>query len=89
MAKYKNSKIYCITIDSDNYKYIGFTSKRTSILNDRLFLHLCDSTTTPSNKHTYSSKLYKHLRKLGQEYFNIELLEEYQCSIGFEMRCRE
>ena len=26
MSKYKNTKIYCITNDIDNYKYIGSTS---------------------------------------------------------------
>ena len=87
MSKYKNAKIYCITNDIDNYKYIGSTCKR--LLNDRLFLHLCDSTKPPSYKHTYTSKLYEHIRKLGQYNFNIELLEEYPCSNDFEMRCRE
>ena len=46
MTIYKSSKIYCTTNDINNYKYIGSTSKR--ILNDRLFLHLCDSTKPPS-----------------------------------------
>ena len=85
MTKYKNSKIYCITNDIGNYKYIG--SKR--ILNYRLFLHLCDSTKPPSYKHTYSSKLYEHIRELEQEYFNVELFQEYQCTNDFEMICRE
>jgi hypothetical protein len=39
--------------------------------------------------HTYSSKLYQHIRKLGMDSFNIELLEEYPCSNDFEMRCTE
>ena len=68
MTKYKNAKIYCITNDIDNYKYIGSTSKR--ILNDRLFLHLCDSTKKPDSTHTYSSKLYQHIRKIGQSELN-------------------
>jgi hypothetical protein len=53
MAKYKNSKIYCITNDIDSYRYIGSTNTR--ILNDRLFLHLCYPTKPPSYKHAYAN----------------------------------
>lgn len=62
-------KIYKITNSVDNLIYIGST--RTS-LERRMSCHKSES-----KKLNY--KLYQHMRRIGAEKFNIELLEERDC----------
>jgi len=76
--KYKYGKIYRI-ICSDEHYYIGSTIRT---LRQRFSHHKkCTKTET--------SKLYTHLRTIGFDNATIELLEQYPCESGKELRKRE
>ena len=81
MNKFKNTKIYVIENSVTDKIYIGSTTQR--ILTDRLYRHCSDAC------NGLNSRLYKHIRDIGQFEFKIILLEEYSCETEFEMRCRE
>ena len=81
MNKYKNTKIYVIENSVTDKIYIGSTTQR--ILTDRLYRHCSDAC------NGLNSRLYKHIRDIGQFEFKINLLEEYSCETEFERRCRE
>jgi group I intron endonuclease len=80
MPDYSKGKIYGIRNTLNEKIYIGST---TQPLNERFSNHLADCK---------SSKLYslkKPVNELGEQYFFIELLEEYSCNNKKELENME
>ena len=71
MNKYKHTKIYEVTNDSDDLVYVGSTC---SSLSHRLYRHCSDA----CNGKT--ANFYIHIMDIGQFEFKINLLEEFSCS---------
>jgi len=76
--KYKYGKIYIIKC-IDGYYYIGSTIQSIYIRHSR----------HKTFAKTETSKLYTHLRTIGFDNATIELLEQYPCESGKELRKRE
>ena len=76
--KYKYGKIYIIKC-IDGYYYIGSTIQNIYIRHSH----------HKTFAKTETSKLYTHLRTIGFDNATIELLEQYPCESGKELRKRE
>ena len=83
--KFNNSKIYKITNDVDDFIYIGSTTQR--LLSDRMWKH--SSSSMDPKVSNYNSRLYQHMREVGQFNFNMELVECYPCECKMELVQRE
>jgi group I intron endonuclease len=81
MVNYKNGKIYKITNNVNSKLYIGSTVRT---LNKRFSDHKCGA-----RKQYFKFPLYEEIRKIGQDNFKIELIENYECDTKDELNARE
>jgi hypothetical protein len=75
---YENSKIYKL-ICEDGFYYYGST---TSTLTNRLSKH-------KTNSKIENSKLYTHIKTIGWDKVNIQLVEQFQCETKAELLRKE
>ena len=80
MPDYSKGKIYKILNSIDDEIYVGSTIET---LGQRMAHHRYSLKKRPHYK------LYKHMHELDVENFYIELIENYPCNDGYELRARE
>ena len=79
MADYDKGKIYMISNEVTNLKYIGSTTLPLNIRFNRHKTHSKQGLT----------KLCKEMGEFGSEFFEIELLEKFPCDNKLELETRE
>ena len=82
--KFQQGKNYKLINTVDDTYYIGSTAKK--YLNNRLYDH---KYTANNELFRTNSNLYEHMRKIGADKFDIELIEEYHCHSRQELWQRE
>ncbi len=81
MEKYNKGKIYKVINSVDEKVYIGST---TQSLSRRMGNHRENCKDLNRN-----SKIYKHMRNIGVQYFKIVLIQNFPCSSKEELECEE
>ena len=81
MKDYSKGKIYVIRNNIDGRIYIGSTCKTLTI---RMGQHRAQS-----KRECLNTKMYKTMRELTPSCFYIELLEDFKCENGDQLRRRE
>ena len=81
-------QVYLVTNDVDNKVYVGSTEALSGLsLQKRLRLHILAS--KYESNAGYNMKICQHIRALGEDHFNIQLLQESECIDNNELLSME